>query len=567
MRFAAAITLVLSLGACGDPPSVDGDAGPDGSDGGAYPTADELYTPDRVYDLHIRLSDTSVDNLKDTPREYTLGEVEFAGLTWQNVGVRLKGTFSFRAFGDKAAFKLKFDWLDDRGRFLGLKSLSLNNMWQDRALVHEQVGYRAFRAAGVGAPRSGYIRLTVNDELYGLYANIESIGDDFLERVFDDGSGSLYEGEFGTDLYPDDVWEFEQDEGDDTSRTDLSELIDMANLPGDDIFFADDTVLDTDAFLAFVITEIALGHWDGYYRSHNYRIYHQPTTDKWYWIPWGLDQVLEREIDLWTSMSMLTQKCFTEPTCVERYAQVAEQVAADYEALGLDEWVDELAAVVDDAADEDPKKPYVMDKYYRHQDEVKAMVLSAPDRLRMRAGCVVDGAEVDADDDGWGACFADCDDTSDQAHPGGAEVCDGLDNDCDGYVDELDTCPCDSMVLDGDVVLLCDNARPWTMARTYCSAQGGRLAWIESATENEQLYGATQLLSPGFWYIGYNDRTDEGEWKWDGDDDEGDYENFAPGDPDDFGNEDCAVVDPYAAGAWTDQRCQFAHPFACRIDN
>jgi hypothetical protein len=51
---------------------------------------------------------------------------------------------------------------------------------------------------------------------------------------------------------------------------------------------------------------------------------------------------------------------------------------------------------------------------------------------------------VDADDDGWGApgsaaCSVgagfDCDDTSALAYPGGTEVCDGLDNDCDRGVD------------------------------------------------------------------------------------------------------------------------------------
>lgn len=35
-----------------------------------------------------------------------------------------------------------------------------------------------------------------------------------------------------------------------------------------------------------------------------------------------------------------------------------------------------------------------------------------------------------------GACGDDCDDTSPAAHPGGIEVCDGVDNDCNGIIDE-----------------------------------------------------------------------------------------------------------------------------------
>lgn len=57
-------------------------------------------------------------------------------------------------------------------------------------------------------------------------------------------------------------------------------------------------------------------------------------------------------------------------------------------------------------------------------------------------------AAIDADGDGFrgpragfsagepGSCGDDCDDTSDRAYPGATEVCDGVDNDCNGIVDD-----------------------------------------------------------------------------------------------------------------------------------
>jgi hypothetical protein len=42
----------------------------------------------------------------------------------------------------------------------------------------------------------------------------------------------------------------------------------------------------------------------------------------------------------------------------------------------------------------------------------------------------------DVDDDGYGVCGGDCDDTRADVRPGGTEAPDGADNDCDGTVDE-----------------------------------------------------------------------------------------------------------------------------------
>jgi len=40
--------------------------------------------------------------------------------------------------------------------------------------------------------------------------------------------------------------------------------------------------------------------------------------------------------------------------------------------------------------------------------------------------------EADSDSDGFMVCAGDCNDSNDTVHPGALEVCDGLDNDCDG---------------------------------------------------------------------------------------------------------------------------------------
>jgi len=73
-------------------------------------------------------------------------------------------------------------------------------------------------------------------------------------------------------------------------------------------------------------------------------------------------------------------------------------------------------------------------------------------------GLVDDDPVVDPDDDGdgWTLCDGDCDDQDPDVHPDAEEVCDGVDNNCDGEIDEgfPEVC-CNEDDLDGDGVDEC----------------------------------------------------------------------------------------------------------------
>jgi hypothetical protein len=525
------------------------------------PTETTLYRPDRIWDLEIHLGLAELAALDDEPFEYVRADVRIGGLELPDAGVRLKGTFSFRTLSSKAAFKIRTDWIHPDQRIGAIHRLTLNNMWQSRGMVSEWLGYRVFAAAGVPAPRCGFARVWVNGELFGLYANVETEDEVFLARHFPDATGNLYEAEL-TDLAPDEIGDFEQEQGEDTSRADLAELVAAVTAPDDDLFFADPPLLDTREFLAFVAGEATIGHWDGYWKAHNYRLYREPTSGQWSFIPWGIDQGFERRLDPFAGAGLVTRKCMASSRCLAAYAAAGRQLVYEVDALDLPARLDEVAALIEPSLEEDPRKPYGVDKVHRHQAAIRDYAASQPAALARRYACADDGGERDEDGDTFGACLDDCDDARADAHPGLAEICDGLDNDCNGFVDDLAGCGCKSEEVGGATFLLCVHPMTWSAARAHCNAQGAELAWFDSGDQGRAVFAAAATRVRDHWYFALNDRAEEEVWR--APDDPISYEDWASDEPDSFGDEDCGVLDLYAGGAWSDVRCAEPHPFVCR---
>jgi len=143
-------------------------------------------------------------------------------------------------------------------------------------------------------------------------------------------------------------------------------------------------------------------------------------------------------------------------------------------------------------------------------------------------------------------------------------VCDGLDEDCDGAIDDDGVCGCAVAVRDDRPYLLCTNLLSWTDARDYCATRGPyRLATLSDAAEDAWLDGAIDAVSTSAWWVGLNDRGAEGSFGWaDGSDVV--YTNWEGDEPNDSGsNEDCAELNRFGDGTWNDANCATTRRFVC----
>lgn len=554
-----AIALVFATGPACTCGSDDGEQKPTGL------SVDEgdIFALDRVHLLHLQVSDKSIRRLKQNPKRYTRADMIVGSATFADIGVRLKGARSFRAFHNKPGLKLHLDRWRKGAALQGQDRFTLNNMVEDPTMLREVLGYEVFREMGVPAPRVGYARLYVNNMLYGLYAVVEHLGERFLERHFDDGSGGLYEGEYGCDLFGDDVDWFDQDSGKDKSRADLHEFARIVAGPDDKLFHPDHSPLDMDKFLAYLATIVVIGDFDSYRHSHNYRIYHEPTSNKWSFVPWGIDRAFKRSMWIYDSQGFLATRCFGYAPCRLAYIHKLREVADKFESMKLVERAEELAMVIDKVAREDRRKPDANERMDRKRKQLLGFLARRPNEIRSQTQCVNEsGKEVDGDGDGYG-CM-DCDDKNANVHPGATESCDGVDNDCSFLIDDNPACSCPTREIDSAVFHLCNIPLPWVEAKAFCEAQGMRLAKIDTRKQARQLYDEGRAMNDDRWWIGLSDRGKEGIFRWeDGSLPEFDYWRYD--DPDNAGcNQDCAAIQDGNDGYWHDTHCGQHRPFVCR---
>jgi hypothetical protein len=168
----------------------------------------------------------------------------------------------------------------------------------------------------------------------------------------------------------------------------------------------------------------------------------------------------------------------------------------------------------------------------------------------------------DLDGDGLSSCDGDCNDASAVAYPGGLELCDGLDNDCDGAADNVLSCY--SSAWWDDTHLVISNYVTWETAAAVCAGEGMHLVRIDDADEG---YVMAEIgwtwLGTAHWF-GLNDLANEGEWVYE-DGSTPVYTAWYSGEPNNSGEEDCAGVNFGAWGYWNDYSCASTLPFVCEM--
>jgi hypothetical protein len=270
-------------------------------------------------------------------------------------------------------------------------------------MQHERMAYELYRELGVPGPRSASVRLHVNGAYWGVYTNVEAIDRRFLDRWFASKGGMLYEGTYWCDLIPANVpttiddsgcltREFTPDAcdsppGPDDDPVDYTVLREMVlaveAMPAGGFYPAIEQMWEFDDFLTSWAIESVISHWDAYHFSimNNYRVYHDPVTDRWSLISTGVDQTFLGDQDPWNVSGVIANRCRQEPACEAAFAAKLDEVNQHFAVVNMAARAQVIHDQIAPDVLTDPRKEYDNTAYANAYNELLTYIANRPARV------------------------------------------------------------------------------------------------------------------------------------------------------------------------------------------
>jgi hypothetical protein len=160
--------------------------------------AQSLYDIQTVKEIRLSFEqkdwDAFMDSVKKSNGETRLiGDLMIDGQAFPKVGVRYKGNSSYfnvrHANLSKLPLNIKINEIDKKALiFNKYNTLKLSNVFRDPSFVREALSYEIIRKY-MPAPEANFAKVSINNQLLGVYNNIESLDGNFIKNHFNTDKG------------------------------------------------------------------------------------------------------------------------------------------------------------------------------------------------------------------------------------------------------------------------------------------------------------------------------------------------------------------------------------------
>lgn len=343
-----------------------------------------------IQDFHVQMSEGAWNSLTGYSTQWVEVSLQFQGAYFDRVGLRLKGSGSFDTIDGKAAFKIDMNRYVEGQELRGMKMFTFNNGRHDPTFTHEYITYLLYREFGLPAPRSGWARLFINDEFYGLYVHVESQDNRWLARWYDRSEeGMLWESE-GADFGASSYYSFDYEEGpfppDNTPIDEVNQV--LSQLATDEAIEELATCIDMDSFYSYNALEALVCHWDGYQSPHNYRFFHDAGSDLIEWLVTGTDYTWTSQYyDAWSGNGNVLQYCLSNKGFDSRYTERVVEVGEFAIDMDLPELADSLGEFLDPYIEQDvqARSDYTMSQVRSERQSTRQLLEQWPSKMVAQA--------------------------------------------------------------------------------------------------------------------------------------------------------------------------------------
>ena len=155
-----------------------------------------FYDIDTVREIRINFYDLNWDSILDSfyiagNNDRILADLVIDGNQYDSVGVRYKGYSSASVDRLKNPFNIKLDYIIEDQSHEGIKKIKLANGYQDPSFIREVLSYEISRKY-LPSSQANFSNLYINDSLWGLYTNVESVNSPFLIKHFESKYNSFF---------------------------------------------------------------------------------------------------------------------------------------------------------------------------------------------------------------------------------------------------------------------------------------------------------------------------------------------------------------------------------------
>jgi spore coat protein CotH len=209
------------------------------------------------------------------------------GMKYPNVGVHFRGMSSYMGVpaGYKRSLDVALDFVDGKQRLHGYKTLNLLNAHDDPTYL-DPVLYSRIARQFIPAPRVNLVKVVINGESWGIYANAQQFDKIFLSEHYKSTKGARWKvrgspgAASGLEYTGDNVEDYKRrfqikSEDDPKAWQALINLCKVLNqTPPEKLEAALAPILDVDGVLKYLALDITLINCDGYWtRASDYSLY------------------------------------------------------------------------------------------------------------------------------------------------------------------------------------------------------------------------------------------------------------------------------------------------------